>query len=75
MSSDQYNVTNDQGLSFGTKRVWSKDGKWLGTSFNRSIGDTKAKALGVGADPECAMISMPRRDSVFVLGSDGIYAL
>ena len=49
MSSDQYDVNDDQVLSFEPKRVWSKEGKWPGTAFTRSIGDIEAKELGVCA--------------------------
>jgi len=73
MSSDQYDVNDDQVLSFEPKRVWSKEGKWPGTAFTRSIGDIEAKELGVCADPECSMVPTPDNDSIFILGSDGIF--
>jgi serine/threonine protein phosphatase PrpC len=60
-------------LSFEPKRVWSKEGKWPGTAFTRSIGDTKAKELGVCADPEYTKVRISQDDKMFVLGSDGIF--
>ena len=70
----QYNFNGvDNEPSFGPKRVWSKDGKWPGTSFTRSIGDTKAKEIGICADPEYTEVCIPNHDVIFVLGSDGIF--
>lgn len=74
MTSSQQNVNDSRVLSFGEpKRVWSKDGKWPGTAFTRSIGDTKAKELGVCADPEITKLRISKNDTMFVLGSDGIF--
>ena len=39
MTSDQYDAGTDTFTSFEQKRIWSKDGKWPGTAFTRSIGD------------------------------------
>jgi serine/threonine protein phosphatase PrpC len=64
MPSDQYDVDDDQVFSFEPIRVWSEEGKWPGTAFTRSIGDIKAKELGVCADPECSMVPMPDNDSI-----------
>jgi serine/threonine protein phosphatase PrpC len=73
MTSSQYDVKDDKMLSFEPKRVWSKEGKWPGTAFTRSIGDTKAKELGVCADPEYTKVRISQDDTMFVLGSDGIF--
>jgi len=61
MTSDQYDVNNDQVLRFELKRVWSKDGK------------RPAKALGVCADPECSTVPIPCQKSIFILGIDGLF--
>lgn len=72
LSSEQYDMNDPEFTSFEQKRIWSKRGKWPGTAFTRSIGDSLAKELGVCADPECASHPI-MSDSIFVLGSDGIF--
>ena len=67
MTSSQYDVKDDKMLSFEPKRVWSKEGKWPGTAFTRSIGDTKAKDLGVCADPEYTKVRISQDDTMFGL--------
>ncbi len=63
--------------SFESKHVWSKGGKFPGCAFSRSIGDTKAKSLGVIAEPDIIEHNISRSrsegDSLFILGSDGIF--
>lgn len=73
MTSDQYDNFDPTLASFQQKRVWSKKGKWPGTAFTRSLGDSVAKKLGVVADPEYLSFPMPESDAKFVLGSDGIF--
>ena len=73
MTSDQYDNSDPTFTSFEQKRTWSKEGKWPGTAFTRSIGDAVAKDLGVVADPECADFAIPLTDATFVLGSDGVF--
>ena len=73
MTSDQYDNNDPTFTSFEQKRIWSKEGKWPGTAFTRSIGDAVAKDLGVVADPECADFPIPSTDATFVLGSDGVF--
>lgn len=73
MTSDQYDTEDPNLPSSEQKRIWSKDGKWPGTAFTRSIGDALAKELGVCADPECADFPIPASDATFVLGSDGVF--
>lgn len=75
MTSNQYDLgcATDMSASNETKRVWSKDGKYPGTAFTRSIGDGNAKDLGVTAEPECVSIPITQKDTMFVLGTDGIF--
>jgi len=72
MTSDQYDVMDPKMISSEPKRVWSKKGKWPGTAFTRSIGDTNAKDLGVIAEPEFSKADA-KNNEVFVIGSDGIF--
>jgi len=72
MSSDQYDSDDANFPVLQQKRVWSKQGKWPGTAFTRSIGDAIAKQIGVCADAECA--HFPNlSDSMFIIGSDGVF--
>jgi serine/threonine protein phosphatase PrpC len=75
MTSNQYDLgcATDMSASNEAKRVWSKDGKYPGTAFTRSIGDGNAKDLGVIAEPECVSIPITQKDTMFVLGTDGIF--
>ena len=68
--TEQYD-TGDLTLQ-GQKRIWSSEGKGPGTAFTRSLGDAIAKQLGVCADPECSHFPI-HFDSIFVLGSDGVF--
>ena len=81
MTSDQYDhdhaksrmTTNTPSSSNEPKRVWSKEGKWPGASFTRSIGDHNAKELGIIADPEFETMCLPSDETLFVVGSDGVF--
>ena len=73
MTSDQYDIKDPTFTSFEQKRIWSKNGKWPGTAFTRSIGDAVATELGVCSEPECANFPIPTSDVTFVLGSDGVF--
>lgn len=59
-------------------RVWHPQGKFPGTAFTRSIGDSVAESLGVTAEPEILKVKLPSSSSsvkptIVVLASDGIY--
>lgn len=53
-------------------RVWALDGKYPGTAFTRSIGDSIAKTLGVFAEPDIAHHKFSIDDRVIIIASDGI---
>ena len=73
MTSDQYDANDTNLISYEPYRVWSKEGKWPGTAFSRSIGDANAEDLGVVAEPEFCEMKLPDDDTIFVVGSDGIF--
>ena len=75
MTSEQYDVMDPTMYSASSepRRVWSKEGKWPGAAFSRSIGDALAKDLGVIAEPECTRASLTCDETMFVVGSDGIF--
>ena len=53
-------------------RVWASDGKYPGTAFTRSIGDSTAESLGVYAKPEFASYTIGEKDVAIIVASDGI---
>ena len=74
LTSDQYDRNKDDSIySFEPKRVWSTEGKFPGTAFTRSIGDTVANELGVTSEPEHTTSKVRKNDKMFVMGSDGIF--
>lgn len=73
MASDQYDVMDPSMPSNDPTRVWSKEGKWPGAAFSRSIGDFVAKKLGVIAEPDFQHMHLTSDETIFVLGSDGIF--
>ena len=74
LTSDQYDRNKDDSIySFEPKRVWSREGKFPGTAFTRSIGDMVANELGVTSEPEHTVSKLHKNDKMFVIGSDGIF--
>eukprot|EP00804_Cyclotella_cryptica_P007509 CCRYP_010613-RA/>CCRYP_010613-RA protein AED:0.45 eAED:0.45 QI:0/-1/0/1/-1/1/1/0/404 len=54
-------------------RVWATDGKYPGTAFTRSIGDSVAEKLGVIAEPELLTMAVSPNERLLVLASDGVF--
>mmetsp|Transcript_20477 Transcript_20477/g.29984 ORF Transcript_20477/g.29984 Transcript_20477/m.29984 type:complete len:166 (+) Transcript_20477:663-1160(+) len=54
-------------------RIWSKEGKFPGCAFTRSIGDGNGEALGVTADAEYTEYTLSDGDEMIIIGSDGIF--
>lgn len=74
LASDQYDRNKDDKVySSEPKRVWSKEGKYPGTAFTRSIGDMIADEIGVTSEPEHCSYKLGKNDEMFVIGSDGIF--
>ena len=69
LSNNKWDPTKD---ADDPPRVWSTHGKFPGTAFTRSIGDTVAKDLGVIAVPEIQRHTLRAEDRVIVLSSDGV---
>ena len=62
----------DDGGDSQPPRIWSKDGKYPGTAFTRSIGDHTAEGLGVTAEAEFGEHTPTKRDKCYLVMSDGI---
>jgi calcium/calmodulin-dependent protein kinase I len=62
----------DDGGDSQPPRIWSKDGKYPGTAFTRSIGDHTAEGLGVTAEVEFTEHQPTKRDKCYLVMSDGI---
>jgi len=54
-------------------RVWAASGKYPGTAFTRSIGDSIAEKLGVYGEPEMLTLKLSNQEKVIVLASDGVF--
>eukprot|EP00581_Thalassiosira_minuscula_P007753 CAMPEP_0183711080 /NCGR_PEP_ID=MMETSP0737-20130205/6655_1 /TAXON_ID=385413 /ORGANISM="Thalassiosira miniscula, Strain CCMP1093" /LENGTH=494 /DNA_ID=CAMNT_0025939491 /DNA_START=109 /DNA_END=1593 /DNA_ORIENTATION=- len=54
-------------------RVWARDGKYPGTAFTRSIGDSVAERFGVCAEPEMVTLPVSTDERLLVLASDGVF--
>ena len=54
-------------------RVWASDGKYPGTAFTRSLGDSVAERLGVNAEPELLTMAISPKERLIVIASDGIF--
>lgn len=54
-------------------RVWAKDGKYPGTAFTRSLGDSVAESLGVNAEPELLTMAVSPTERLVVIASDGVF--
>lgn len=54
-------------------RIWSKEGKFPGCAFTRSIGDNIGESLGVTADAEFTEYELKKDDVMIIIGSDGIF--
>merc|ERR1719401_1075241 len=54
-------------------RIWSKEGKFPGCAFTRSIGDANGEALGVIAEAEFTEYALGDADQMLMVGSDGIF--
>mmetsp|Transcript_24985 Transcript_24985/g.31471 ORF Transcript_24985/g.31471 Transcript_24985/m.31471 type:complete len:435 (+) Transcript_24985:3-1307(+) len=81
MTSAEYDVMDSSIHSFISVtsnineplRVWSKEGKFPGCAFSRSIGDMNAKDLGITAEPEFMSSRIGEEMDSIILGSDGIF--
>jgi serine/threonine protein phosphatase PrpC len=66
-------VSDDDSETEDPPRVWAQDGKYPGTAFTRSIGDSVAERLGVYAVPEMLSLRISPKELIIVLASDGIF--
>ena len=59
---------------YGTYRVFDKDSDSLpGLAMSRSIGDEKAKKLGVTYEPELFKYDLSNEHRIIIIGSDGLW--
>jgi len=54
-------------------RVWARDGKYPGTAFTRSLGDSVAEELGVNAEPELLTMALSPSERLLCIASDGVF--
>lgn len=54
-------------------RIWSKEGKFPGCAFTRSIGDSIGESVGVTAEAEFSGHTISEEDKMIIIGSDGIF--
>lgn len=73
LSFGQISGNDDDSDSEDPPRVWAQNGKYPGTAFSRSIGDSVAKKLGVSAEPEMLSLKVSSKEKVIVLATDGIF--
>ena len=74
-------IHEDWGVNLGEEiddggdppRIWAKDGRYPGTAFTRSIGDSLAESLGVYATPEVLTLELDSSHEFIVLASDGVW--
>jgi serine/threonine protein phosphatase PrpC len=66
-------LSDENGDPVGPFRVWKKGCTFPGLAMSRSIGDSKAKRLGVIATPILNVFDICDNDQFIVLGSDGVW--
>ena len=66
-------MQDDFGEFVGPYRVWSKDGNYPGLAMSRSIGDLKAKNIGVIPDPGIFEYDLCDKTKYIVVCSDGVW--
>ena len=67
-------LKNALGEEYGPYRVFDKDSDSLpGLAMSRSIGDEKAKKLGVIYEPELFTYELNNKHKIIIIGSDGLW--
>ena len=66
-------MQDDFGEWVGPYRVWAKDGNYPGLAMSRSIGDLKAKNIGVIPDPGIFEYDLCDKTKYIVVCSDGVW--
>ena len=67
-------LKNALGEEYGPYRVFDKDSDSLpGLAMSRSIGDEKAKKLGVIYEPELFTYELNNQHKIIIIGSDGLW--
>lgn len=66
-------LTDNNGDPVGPFRVWKKGCTFPGLAMSRSIGDSKAKRLGVIATPILNVFDIRENDQFIVMASDGVW--
>ena len=62
------------GVDVGPFRVWGNE-EGPGIAVSRSLGDLRAKEIGVICDPEIEKVKLEEGDKYVVIGSDGLWDL
>ena len=68
-------LKNSLGEEFGPYRVFDRDADngTPGLAMSRSIGDEKAKKLGVIYEPELTVFNLSSEHRIIIIGSDGLW--
>ena len=61
------------GKRIGPYRVWMKGRDYPGLAMSRSIGDLKAKEIGVIPDPGIMEYDLCESSKYIIIGSDGVF--
>ena len=67
-------LKNSQNEEYGPYRVFDKDSDSLpGLAMSRSIGDEKAKSIGVTYEPELFVYKLSSEHRIIIVGTDGLW--
>ena len=66
-------MTDEFGQGVGPLRVWAKNEDYPGLAMSRSIGDLKAKTLGVIPDPGILEYDLNKSTKFVIVCSDGVW--
>ena len=66
-------MKNRYGMEVGPFRVWEKNKDYPGLAMSRSIGDLKAKDIGIIPDPEIIEWKLTFHTKYIVICSDGVW--
>ena len=66
-------LKNELGEYIGPYRVWAKNGDYPGLAMSRSIGDLKAKNIGIIPEPGILEYDLSEKTKYIVVCSDGVW--
>ena len=63
----------DNGTYVGPERVWAANSEGPGLAMSRSLGDQRAKRLGVTWEPDIKEYFITPNDKFLLIASDGLW--